>query len=115
MESTIVPAASGYAFTVRRGDRVRVVQVEGEQVGDWVCFNRDNLRERFSASRTRVENRSRLSAGEGDVLYSNAWNPMFTITHDPLGSNDLLYPPCSRWVFEHRKRVAPHTGCYEHL
>ena len=55
MESTIVPAASGYAFTVRRGDRVRVVQVEGEQVGDWVCFNRDNLRERFSASRTPTE------------------------------------------------------------
>lgn len=111
---TIAPA-SARAFTVKAGQRVRVLQVEGQQVGDLVCFNLTNLRERFSSSRTLIENGQTVTVGQGSTLYSNAWNPMFVITDDELSSNDVVYPPCSRWVYEHRKKVVPHTGCYEHL
>jgi uncharacterized protein YcgI (DUF1989 family) len=40
---------------------------------------------------------------------------MFTILEDTCGVHDLLYPPCSRWVFEHRYQIKPHDGCLENV
>jgi len=37
-----IPARHGAALEVRRGQVLRVVDVKGQQVGDFVCFNRDD-------------------------------------------------------------------------
>ena len=34
-----IPPASGRSFVVREGQLVRIIDVEGQQVGDLVCFN----------------------------------------------------------------------------
>src|SRR4029077_17528153 len=37
-----IPARHGAALEVARGLVLRVIDVEGQQVGDFVCFNRDD-------------------------------------------------------------------------
>jgi len=109
-----IPSASAVAFVVDRGQIIRVVDVLGQQVGDFIAFNKSYLQEKFSSGRTRSEN-GKIRIGVGDKLYSNLCNVMFTITQDTCGIHDLLYPPCNRWVFENRYKVPPHDGCQENL
>jgi len=86
----------------------------GQQVADFIVFNRNDFREKLSTSRTRSENGT-IRITKGHRLLSNRNNVLFTILHDTCGVHDLLYPPCSRWVFEHRYKILPHDGCLENL
>ena len=55
LREELVPAREGRAWVVKRGERIRFVDVEGGQIGDLVVFNADNIRERFNQSRTRSQ------------------------------------------------------------
>jgi uncharacterized protein YcgI (DUF1989 family) len=50
----VVPAGAGRAVRVREGERVRVVDVEGGQVGDVFAFVVQDPGEHLSASHTRT-------------------------------------------------------------
>ena len=110
-----IPPASAEAFVVEAGQTVRIVDVAGGQAGDFVALVRDDLRVRFSQSRTRVENAScRLTTGHS--LWTNTQPPevMFTIAADTAGAHSLLYSPCCRYAL--RKRFGlDGEGCLEHL
>ena len=45
---------TGWAGVVRRGQRLRIVEVDGGQIGDFVVFNATNTRERFDQGRTKA-------------------------------------------------------------
>ena len=109
-----IAPASAIAFEIDEGKSLRVVSVEGQQVGDFVAFNKANLAERFSSGRTRSEN-GKVKISVGDRLFSNLCNVMFEITQDTCGVHDLLYPPCNRWVLQNRYKIPPHDGCEENL
>jgi len=110
-----IPPASARAFSVARGETLRIIDVEGGQPGDLVAFNDRDLSEWFSQARTRVENRS-VTVTAGHRLWSNAQPPavMFTITEDTAGGHDLLYTPCCRYALEKRFHVS-RDGCLENL
>jgi uncharacterized protein YcgI (DUF1989 family) len=109
-----IPPASGIAFSLERGQLLRIVDVEGQQVGDLVCFNQDDPRDRFSAGRTRtINNKLRISVG--DRLYAHSCATMMHIEQDTCKVHDLLYPPCCRWVYAHKYGKPDKTGCLEHL
>lgn len=111
---TIAPR-SAEAFVLRAGEQVRIIDEVGGQPGDLVAFNAHNLAERFSQSRTRVENRVyRIS--QGHALWSNTVPPhvMLTVTGDTSGHHDLLFTPCNRYALEKRFGLQC-DGCQEHL
>jgi uncharacterized protein YcgI (DUF1989 family) len=35
----LIPATEGRTFIVRRGESIKVIDVEGHQIGDFICFN----------------------------------------------------------------------------
>ena len=109
-----IPPASGRSFVAREGQLVRIIDVEGQQVGDFVCFNLNDLSDKFSAGRTRRNNNT-LRVTQGHHLFSNLCHIMFTIEEDTCRIHDLLYPPCCRWLFENVYRIPGKTGCLEHL
>jgi hypothetical protein len=43
---------TGVAFTVQKGQIIRVIDVGGEQVADLVCFSRQNTKEYLSSGRS---------------------------------------------------------------
>ena len=53
-EDFIVPAGEGKMFTVKKGQTLRVIQVEeGVQAADLIIFNEHDMKESFSAWLTR--------------------------------------------------------------
>lgn len=114
IETIDVPPAEARAFQVLKGQLIRVIDVEGKQVGDFISYNLHDKTEVFSAGRTRTNN-YRLRITTGDRLFSNRCNVMYEIVEDTCGVHDLLYPPCCAWVFENRYQVPAKDGCLEHL
>lgn len=110
-----IPPQSGIAFTLEKGQRMRVIDVEGEQVSDLVCFAHNEPSEHFSSGRT-VDYNGKLFMTAGDMLYSNRSRAMMTIVADRVGNHTCLYAPCSQEMFEISYGVtAPHPNCLDNL
>ncbi|KAB7784409.1 DUF1989 domain-containing protein [Methylorubrum populi] len=110
-----IPPRSGAAFTLDRGQRLTVIDPQGEQVADLVAFRRDDLDEVISSGRT-IDYASRIFLTTGDPIYSNRSNVLLRIVEDTVGRHDFLLTPCSADTFriiygdEH-----PHRGCFGNL
>ncbi len=114
MIQTIAPR-SGVAFELRRGERLRVIDPQGEQVADLVAFNRHDAGEAISSGRS-IDYASRIYLSTGDPIYSNRSRVMLRIGEDTVGRHDFLLSPCSAEMF----RIIygddqPHRGCFGNL
>jgi uncharacterized protein len=85
MPATVAPG--GYiSFEIEAGQRLRLTQPEGEQVADFISFNRDDVRELLSMHSSRAVNLSwRFTAP--DTLYSNRSREMWKIEEDLTQEN----------------------------
>ena len=81
-----LPPAGNISFEIEAGQRLRLIQPEGEQVADFVSFSRDDMRELLSMHSSRAVNLSwKLTAPH--VLYSNRTREMWKIEDDLTGEN----------------------------
>lgn len=110
-----IPPRSGVAFELKAGQRLKVIDLRGEQVSDLLAFNRHDTAEVISSGRT-LDYASRIYLTTGDALYSNRSNVMMRIEEDRVGRHDFLLTPCSADTF----RIIygdtdPHRGCFGNL
>lgn len=110
-----IPARSGRAFVLEKGQRLTVVDHRGGQVSDLLAFNLHDHREVISSGRT-LDYASRIYLTTNDSLYSNRSNVMLHIVEDTVGRHDFLLTPCSKDTF----RIIygdkePHQGCFGNL
>lgn len=110
-----IPPRSGTAFTLDRGQRLTVIDPQGEQVADLLAFRRDDIDEVISSGRT-LDYASRIFLTTGDKLYSNRSNVLLEIVADTVGRHDFLLTPCSADTFRIIYGDAePHRGCFGNL
>jgi hypothetical protein len=110
-----IPPRSGAAFRLARGQRLRVVDPEGEQVSDLLAFNAGDAAEVISSGRT-LDYAGKIYLTAGDALYSNRSNVMLRIVEDTVGRHDFLLTPCSKDTFRILYGDAdPHRGCFGNL
>ena len=106
---------TGTAFELRAGQQLRVIDVEGEQVADFIAFNSADKAEWLSSGRS-IDYANRIYLTKGDILYSNRSRPMLTIVEDDVGRHDFLLTPCSPETFQIiYKNNAPHPSCFGNL
>lgn len=106
---------TGTAFELRRGQMLRVIDVEGEQVADLIAFSKVDRTEWLSSGRT-IDYAGTLRLTAPHVLYSNRSRPMLTIVADDVGCHDFLLTPCSRETFQIiYGNHDPHPSCFENL
>lgn len=110
-----IPPRSGTAFILKKGERLKVTDIQGEQVSDFICFNLNDKKEYLSSGRT-IDYAEKIFLSTGDLFYSNRSNVMFTIVEDQVGRHDFLLTPCSADTF----RIIygdknPHRGCFGNL
>lgn len=110
-----IPPRSGVAFALDKGQRLTVIDPQGEQVADLLAFARDDVGEAISSGRT-LDYASRIYLTTGDRIYSNRSNVMLDIVEDTVGRHDFLLTPCSKDTF----RIIyadqnPHRGCFGNL
>ena len=85
---------SGTSFELKKGDRLKVIDPEGEQVSDLMCFAKDDKREWLSSGRS-LDYANTIFLTRGHDLYSNRSRKMLTIVEDTVGRHDFLLTPCS--------------------
>ncbi len=106
---------SGVAFELSRGQRLKVIDPQGEQVADLLAYRRDDIGEVLSSGRS-IDYASSIYLGVGDLLYSNRSNVMLEILEDTVGRHDFLLTPCSAEMFRIIYGDAqPHRGCFGNL
>jgi uncharacterized protein YcgI (DUF1989 family) len=106
---------TGTAFELKRGQTLRVIDLEGEQVADLTAFARDDKSEWLSSGRS-IDYANTIYLTTGHILYSNRSRPMFTILADDVGRHDFLLTPCSRETFKIiYKNSEPHPSCFDNL
>jgi len=119
----VMPPKTGHAVTVKKGQHLRITDLEGKQVVDVALFNADNYKEKLSTSNSRTRYvpppgqdyipRDHLT--EGDTLMSTLCRPMMTIvadTPEPKGIHDVHNRMCNRFLFESHG-VEVQDGCHE--
>jgi hypothetical protein len=109
-----IPAGSARAVTLRAGQRLRIVNVEGKQVADFVAFNAGDLDEALSTLHT-VVSLTRLFPTTGDQLRTNRRRPMVEITRDDTGRHDMLIAACDPWRYEMDFGVTGHRSCSDNF
>ncbi|MBX6767845.1 MAG: urea carboxylase-associated family protein [Actinomadura rubrobrunea] len=111
---TVVPAREGRAVQVSAGQRVRVVDLEGGQVGDLFAFAAGDTGEQLSASHTRSVT-SRLFPQVGEAFVTNRRRPILTLVSDTSpGRHDMLIAACDPARYE-ALNAPGHPSCARNL
>lgn len=106
---------SGSAFSLSKGDVLRVTDPYGQQVSDLFAFAQDDPDCALSSGRS-IDYAGKVYLTSGDVLYANDSRRMFTIVADTVGRHDFLLTPCSQEMFEILYRCSGHhPSCFENL
>jgi len=90
----VIPARAPWSQVVKKGQTLRIIDLEGNQAADFLCYNVHDPAERYSAQDTVVARRN-IYLSKGTVLMSNEANPMMTITADTVGKHDTSGGACS--------------------
>jgi uncharacterized protein len=113
-ERMVVPAGGGAGLRIKRGEQLRIIDIEGGQTGDLVAISADG-KHRLSSGRT-FDYGGKIYVSTGDALWSDRSEPMLTILTDDVGKHDLLYAPCSLEMYRLQYGVTGyHANCHDNL
>lgn len=90
----VIPAGDGWFQPVKKGQTLRIVDLEGNQAADTFFFNANDVTERYSAQDT-IREQGAIYLTTGTRLMSNLCRPMLTITADTCGRHDTLGGACA--------------------
>lgn len=109
-----VRPALGSAFEVKENQLIQFSDTLGGQVAVCIAFNLNDFDETLSPAHTRAANNS-LMLREGDGLYTNRHNHMFTIIADSAGRHDMLFPACDEQRYLDDYGIAGHLNCRDNF
>lgn len=92
--NAIVPARAPWAHEVKRGQTLRVVDLEGNQAVDFLIYAAANGEERYSLQDTIAAQRN-IFLRTGSVLRSNEGRAMMTIAASAVAYHDTIGGACS--------------------
>lgn len=113
-ETAVAPASRGRALRAQAGDRVRITDLEGQQVGDLMAWSAADPTEYLSPAHTVTAN-WRIIPRVGDVLATNRRQAMFRVVADTVGYHDLIVPCCDAEAYLNRYGLAHHRSCKGNL
>ncbi len=93
-EDTVVPAGMPWSARIAAGEHLVLVDLEGRQAIDFLCYNADDPAERYHAPNT-IKLAGSIYLGTGTVLRSVEARPMMTIVEDTCGGHDTIFGCCS--------------------
>ena len=115
LTSVDVPAQSGTSVRLSPGHRLRIIDVEGTQVGDVFAVLADDVDEWLSVSVTRGVN-WRLFPQVGGRFLSTSYRPLLTFERDDSpGVHDMLAAPCSAEMYAALGHAGYHRSCSENF
>lgn len=97
MQDVTIAPRGRLGLRVVRGQRLRVIDVDGQQPLDLIAWSRADPSERLSMAMTRWVS-SRWNLATGMTLCSTLARPMFTVTAETVGIHNLAGGCCNRFA-----------------
>jgi urea carboxylase-associated protein 1 len=94
LHDEVVPARAPWDAMVRKGQTLRIVDLEGNQAVDFLMYAVADDAERYSAQDT-IAAQGNIFLRVGSVLRSNEGAPMATVTATPVAYHDTIGGACS--------------------
>jgi len=100
---------------MRQGQKITVIDLEGGQVADFFAENTIN-KDEFLSTGVTIDCNESIRITVGDTIYSNTYNPMFTVIYDEVGQHDLLFPCCRPEMYDFfYKNGEGHPNCFDNI
>ncbi len=106
----VIPPRGRTAFTMYAGQLCRVIDLEGQQVADFLCFDRHDPVDKLSVENTQLINGT-IFITTGHHLYSTRCTKLMTIVADTCGVHDLISGSCSEQSNALRYNVRGTPNC----
>lgn len=113
-EDFVLAPAGCVARTLRRGQTLRITDLEGQQVADVIAFALPDLSDRLWPS-TTIRLNGTVYFSTGHTLYSELSRPLLSIVEDTCGRHDMLAGSCNAEIDKIRYGVDEHRGCVENF
>jgi urea carboxylase-associated protein 1 len=110
IEDRVIPAGEWWARVIPRGHTLRIVDLEGQQAVDFLCYNAANPEERYNAADT-MKYAKTIFLTRGHGIYSDQGRRLFTIDEDTCGRHDTIGGCCSAESNEVRYEVKDSPSC----
>ncbi len=94
LEDSIVSARRPWSRRLRKGECLRLIDLEGQQAIDFLCFNAHDPAEGYHAANT-IKVPCNIFLGKGSILRSSLARPLMTIIEDSCGCHDTIFGCCS--------------------
>ena len=94
VEDIVLQPGQPWGRRLRKGERVRFVDLEGRQAVDFLCFDAEHPADRYNAANT-IKMQSNIFLKEGSSLWSDQGRKIMTITADTCGFHDTIAGCCS--------------------
>jgi urea carboxylase-associated protein 1 len=110
----IVPARSPWGHVVNKGEVLRLIDLEGQQAVDFLCYDAHDPSDRYNAMNT-VKVQGGIYVEKGTILYADSGNALFTVIADTCGRHDTIYGCCSEANNFLRYGVRNPENCYDNF
>ncbi len=111
----IVPPGKGWNAILEPREKLRIIDLEGQQGVDFLCYNAADPNERYHAPNT-IKAAQNIHISQGSVLYSDYANPLMTVVADTTcGGHDTIAGCCSSWSNQMLYGVSQVPGCRENF
>jgi len=115
IEDTVLPARASWSRRVDKGQHLRVVDLEGKQAVDFLCYTAHDFADRYAAADTMKINPAGIFLSTGSVLYSVGLTALFTIVADTCGKHDTIGGCCSAELNRFRYGVGYQPNCRDNF
>ena len=115
VQDVVVPARGSWSGVLKKGQMMRIVDLEGKQAVDFLCYNAHNYEDRYAAADTMKINQRGIFLSTGTVLYSVGLTPLITIVADTCGKHDTIGGCCSAALNTFRYGVGYQHNCRDNF
>ena len=115
MKEYILNPCSGITIDVKKDAYITVIDIDGGQVVDFFAEIKNSTDE-FLSTGVTIDCNESLGLSVGDTIYTNKYNPMFTVISDDVGEHDLIHPCCRPEMFEFFYHNGDrHPNCFDNI
>jgi hypothetical protein len=94
LENTVLQPGQPWGRRLAKGERLRIVDLEGRQAVDFLCYDAADPHDRYNAANT-IKLNARLFIEKGSILVSEQAKTLFTVIEDSCGNHDTIGGCCS--------------------
>jgi urea carboxylase-associated protein 1 len=110
VQDVIVEAGSPWGRIVKQGQHLRIIDLEGRQAVDFLCYDAADPSDRYNAANT-MKLGANIFVTKGSVLWSDRAKKMMAVLEDTCGYHDTLGGCCSSEMNLLRYNRTPPRNC----